>query len=134
MSTCQHNKYITWLRGWHARIFAPRWPESPIVDVSTRSKYSGIVIAWEGMWYLLCNVDKWKQNQFFNIIFFKNSAPLFTLLSNGVVGSRTRANQYAWHNCLRRVILYEYWLHERITWENCHPKKPMSTTLTKIIG
>ena len=28
-------------------------------------------------------------------IMFKNSAPLFTMLSNGVIGSRTRSNEYA---------------------------------------
>ena len=22
-----------------------------------------------------------------------------------------------------QLLLYKYWLHERVTWENCHPEK-----------
>ena len=28
---------------------------------------------------------------------------------------------------IKRVILYKYWLHERVTWEIVTPRKPMST-------
>ena len=77
------------------------------------------------IWYVTYFFDKSKVDKYAARCSQKNFSPQFCFLSNVVVGSRTHI--YLECRIHERVILYIYWLHERVTWEIVTPRKPLLT-------